>query len=598
MPGSVAGRLAALRERMKGRGIALFLMQTSDFHGSEYIGGHFKAVEYFTGFTGSNATVAVMQDRAGLWTDGRYFIQADRQLKGSGVTLYRMGEEGVPEVKEYVKENLPAGGRIGFDGRAMDAKTGNAYRAIAAEKGGSLWTEEDLAGMAWEGRPTLSKEPVFLLQEQYSGRSLEEKLADVREQMGRMGAKAHLLASLEDIAWLLNVRGGDIRHVPVALSFLLIRAQDCVWYVQEGVLTEAQRRYFEERKVRLRPYGAVYADLEAFEEDSVLLSEKEVNYRIYHSIPGKRKKINAENPTKLLKAVKNPIEVENIKAAHVKDGVAFTKFMHWVKTRVGRERITERSAAAYLRERRREQAHFLEESFGTICAYGPNAAMMHYEATQESDAELEPKGFFLVDSGGHYLEGSTDITRTMAMGEATQEMRRHFTAVLRGNLQLASAKFLHGCRGVHLDILAREPLWEMELDYKCGTGHGVGYALNVHEGPNAFRWKWKEGIWESAVLEENMVTTDEPGLYLEGAYGIRIENELLCQKAGKNEYGQFMQFETITYAPIDLDAVEASELTKKERSLLNEYHKKVYGVLSPWLTDEERIWLKEYTREL
>ena len=291
------------------------------------------------------------------------------------------------------------------------------------------------------------------------------------------------------------------------------------------------------------------------------------------------------------------MEISNTILAHIKDGVAFTKFMYWLKTRIGKETVTEFLAGEYLEKMRREQEHFLENSFDTICAYGQNAAMMHYQAAREDNLVLQPTGFLLVDSGGHYLEGTTDITRTIALGALTGQMKKHFTAVLRANLQLSSAKFLYGCSGQNLDILARGPLWDLGLDYKCGTGHGVGHLLNVHEGPNSFRWKKREEE-EEAVLEEGMITTDEPGVYLEGEYGIRIENELLCQKAEKNEYGQFMQFETITYAPIDLDAVNVNELTDREKKLLNSYHKKVYQVLSAYLTDEENDWLKEYTRTI
>ena len=304
------------------------------------------------------------------------------------------------------------------------------------------------------------------------------------------------------------------------------------------------------------------------------------------------------NPTEIMKAVKNPVEVENIRKAHVKDGVAFTKFMYWLKTNIGKIPMTEISASDYLEARRREQDNFIELSFDTISAYGPNAAMMHYAATPESDAELKPEGFLLVDSGGHYFEGTTDITRTMALGPITDEMRLHFTTVCRSNMNLANAKFLYGCTGLNLDILSRGPLWQMGIDYKCGTGHGVGYILNVHEGPNGFRWRVVPERHDNGTLEEGMVTTDEPGVYLEGKYGIRTENELVCRKAEKNEYGQFMNFENITYAPIDLDAIDPDEMTGREKKMLNDYHAMVYKTLSPYMTPEENEWLKKYTRAI
>jgi len=378
----------------------------------------------------------------------------------------------------------------------------------------------------------------------------------------------------------------------------VITEQECIWFVREQSITEAQRAYLEENHVSTMPYGEIYSYVSSMRSKAVLYDEKSVNFRILKSLADSVKKIKRENPSGLLKAVKNPVEIENTIAAHIKDGVAFTKFMFWLKTNIGKIPMTEISASDYLEKQRRAQENFLDLSFDTICAYGANAAMMHYAATPESNARLEPEGFLLVDSGGHYLEGTTDITRTIALGLVSEEMRKHFTAVLRANLNLSAAKFLYGCSGLNLDILAREPLWEMGIDYKCGTGHGVGHILNVHEGPNSFRWKQREDGEDLAVLEEGMVTTDEPGVYIEGAYGIRIENELVCRRAEKNEYGQFMCFETITYAPVDLDAVDADGMTGRERELLNRYHKKVYETLSPYLDEEENDWLKEYTRAI
>ncbi len=590
-------RIAALRAQMAERGIDLYVIPTSDFHASEYVGEYFKAREYITGFTGSAGTAVITQTTADLWTDGRYFIQAGRQLEGSGITLRRMGEEGVPKIKDFIRETIKTGGCIGFDGRVISAKDGEEYETIAKEKQGTLYTDEDIVGTIWQNRPGMSKEPFFILEEQYSGRSTAWKLADVREKIKEAGAQMHILSSLYDIAWLLNVRGSDIFHVPVVLSYLIITQETCIWFVQEELLTEEQSAYLAEHKITVRPYDSIYDYAAGITAETVLLDEKTVNYRIFRNLPESVKKRKKENPSERLKAVKNPTEIANTITAHIKDGVAFTKFMYWLKTHIGTEPITELSAAEYLKERREEQEHFLDLSFETICAYGENAAMMHYAATPEQSAALKPEGFLLVDSGGHYLEGTTDITRTIALGPITDEMRRNFTAVLRSNLNLAAAKFLHGCRGANLDILAREPLWSLGLDYRCGTGHGVGHILNVHEGPNAFRWK-QSRLEDTAVLEEGMITTDEPGVYIEGAYGIRIENELLCRGAERNEYGQFLCFETITYAPIDLDAVDPKDMTNREKTLLNDYHKNVYETLSPYMTDAQNRWLKEYTRAI
>lgn len=593
---SVAERLCALREQMARRGIAMYLIPDSDFHGSEYIGDYFKAREYVTGFTGSAGTAVITPTEAYLWTDGRYFIQAKRQLADSGVTLQRMGEEGVPDVREFIRGRLTKGMKLGFDGRVLSAKAGEAYEKAAKETGAILLADEDLLDAVWKDRPGMQKQPFFILEEKYCGRSTALKLSDVRREMEKSKADAHILTSLTDIAWLLNLRGCDIPHVPVVMSYLILDMRTCVWFVQEGVVTEAQRSYLNENRIETRPYGDVYDYISSMRGKTILYDAEKVNYQIRKSIPDDADAIEGVNPTKHFKAIKNQTEIENIRKAHIKDGVAVTKFIYWLKTNVKTQTITELSAAEYLLERRKEQEHFLDESFDAICAYGPNGAMMHYEASPESNAKLEPEGLFLTDSGGHYLEGTTDITRTIALGPLTDAMRRHFTAALRANLNLASAKFLYGCRGIQLDILAREPLWSMGIDYQCGTGHGVGYLLNVHEGPNAFRWKQRKDGELSAVIKEGMITTDEPGVYIENEYGIRIENELLCKKAEKNEYGQFLQFETITYAPIDLDAVNVSELTQKERLFLNAYHRKVYETLSPFLTEEENLWLKENTR--
>ena len=592
-------RLVALRAEMKKRNIDIYVVPTADFHESEYVGEYFKARKYITGFTGSAGTAVITMEEAGLWTDGRYFVQAERELQDSSVMLYRMGEEGVPEVDAFIEAKLPKGGILGFDGRVVNARWGAKLAEIAAAKSAKLFVKEDLMDAIWENRPALSKEPVFLLEEKYSGKSIKDKIADVRAEMKKEGADIHILTSLYDIAWLLNVRGNDIAYVPVVLSYLALTEDECIWFVQEDALTNEVKSYLSDNRIITKEYEAIYdyaAELSG--DTAVWMSLSETNYRICSSLDKEIRVIDKANPTFVMKAMKNPVEVDNTRAAHVKDGVAFTKFMYWLKNNIGKIPMTELSASDYLEQRRREQENFIELSFGTICAYGENAAMMHYSASEESNAELKAEGFLLVDSGGHYYEGTTDITRTMALGPITDEMKLHFTTVCRSNLNLANAKFLHGCRGLNLDILARGPLWDLGIDYKCGTGHGVGYVLNVHEGPNGFRWRVVAERNDSGVLEEGMITTDEPGVYLEGKYGIRIENELVCKKAEKNEYGQFMEFENITFAPIDLDAIDPEEMTKREKKMLNDYHKMVYETLSPYMTDEENEWLKHYTRAI
>lgn len=591
-------RLEALRSEMKKRGITVYVVPTSDFHQSEYVGEYFKARKYMTGFTGSAGTAVITMKEAGLWTDGRYFIQAAAQLEGSGVTLFRMGEEGVPKVEEYVEEQLEKGGCIGFDGRVMDAKAGQKYAEIAEKKEGSLYVTEDLVDIIWTERPSLPAHKVWILEQEYAGMSTEEKLSQVREQMKQEGADVHILASLYDIAWLLNLRGDDIDHVPVFLSFVAVEEKKTTLFINQEILDDKVKKYLKDNEIQVEDYEKIYAYAENLKDHKVLMSLEEVNYRIAENVQKHSQIVDAPNPSLLLKSIKNETELENTRIAHLKDAVAVTKFMYWLKTNIGKKEITEISASDYLEELRKEQEHFLDVSFDTICAYGANAAMMHYSASEESNAVLKPEGFLLVDSGGHYLEGTTDITRTFALGELSHEQKKHFTAVCRSNLNLANAKFLYGCSGINLDILARGPLWDMGIDYRCGTGHGVGHILNVHEGPNGFRWKIVQERNDSGKLEAGMITTDEPGVYLEGAYGIRLENELICVKDEKNEYGQFMKFENITYVPMDLDAILPEEMTFREKQELNEYHQMVYEKISPYLNEEERIWLKEYTRAI
>lgn len=591
-------RLKELRAQMQERGIDIYIVPTSDFHQSEYVGEYFKARKYMTGFTGSAGTAVITKEEAGLWTDGRYFIQAEKQLEGSTVKLFKMGEEGVPKVEEYVKDHLTEGSCIGFDGRVMDAKSGEKYAKMAEEKKAALYVKEDLVGNIWKDRPQLPANKVWILEDAYAGRSMADKIADVRTQMQKEGADIHILSSLYDIAWLLNLRGGDIDHVPVFLSFVSIEKEQILLFVNPQILDKEVQDYLEKNHVTIRPYEDIYTYAQNLQKVKVLISAEETNYRIAECIREHAEVLEGENPSLMLKAVKNEIELKNTREAHLKDAVAVTKFMYWLKTNIGKMEISEISASDYLEERRKEQEHYLDLSFDTISAYGPHGAMMHYSATKESNAVLKPEGFLLVDSGGHYLEGTTDITRTFALGALTDEEKQHFTAVCRSNMNLANAKFLYGCCGINLDILARGPLWDLGIDYRCGTGHGVGHILNVHEGPNGFRWKIVPERNDSGRLEEGMITTDEPGVYIEGKYGIRTENELICVKDEKNEYGQFMRFENITYVPIDLDAILPEEMSAKERRELNEYHQMVYEKVSPYLTDEEREWLKTYTRPI
>lgn len=588
----ISERLSALRRVMEQKKADMYLVPASDFHESEYVTDYFKAREFLTGFTGSAGTAVITAKEAGLWTDGRYFVQAKEQLPDE-IRLYQMGEDGVPDIEEYVENHLKEHGCLAFDGRVVNAVWGEKLKKAAEKKHGTIKTDEDLLDGIWKDRPALSCEPVWLLDEKYSGKKTSDKLYKVREEMKKKKADIHLMTSLCDIAWLLNVRGGDISYVPVPLSFLALTEEECIWFVQSGAVDEEVRDYVRKNHITVREYREFYEYVKKLEGKTVLLDRGAVSCSICSSIPDSCRIMDEPDVAALMKAVKNKTEIDNIRKAHIKDAVAVCRFMYWLKTNAGSIPMTELSAAEYLEGLRKEQEGFLEPSFETISAYKEHGAIVHYAPVPETDASVEGQGFLLVDSGGHYLEGTTDITRTFAVGAVTEEMKTDYTLVCAACLNLAATRFLYGCTGKNLDLAARAPFWEKGLDYKHGTGHGVGYLLSVHEGPNAFRWRKPE-----AVMEEGMVTTDEPGLYKEGKYGIRLENELLCRKGEKNEYGQFMYFENLTFVPYDLDAIAAEKLTDTERKRLNEYHAAVYSVVSPFLRGEELAWLKDATRKV
>ena len=592
-------RIENIRDLMKEKNIYAYIVPSSDYHQSEYVGDYFKSREFMSGFTGSSGTLIISMDEAGLWTDGRYFIQAENELKDSGIKLFKMGEEGVPTIEEYLLEKLPKNSTLGFDGRVMSVKEGQSLANKLAFKGINIEYKYDLVNDIWEDRCSLPTEKAFLLGTEYSGESFSDKLSRIRAVMKAKKATTHILASLDDIAWLFNIRGRDVKSNPVVLSYAVISIDSVYLFIDKNKIGKDIRAELSKENVQIKGYEEVYEFIKKIEENEVVLIDtSKVNYAIYNNIPSNVQKIEERNPSILFKSIKNEIELKNIRNSHIKDGVAFTKFMYWLKNNIGKIEITEISATQKLEEFRREQDKFIEPSFSTIAAYKDHAAMMHYSATEESNYKLEPRDLFLVDSGGQYFDGTTDITRTIALGPIPENVRKDFTNVVRGMIRLSKAKFLYGCRGYNLDILARGPLWEEGVDYKCGTGHGIGFVLNVHEGPNGFRWKVREDIDDSCILEEGMVTTNEPGVYVENSHGIRIENEIVVRKAEKNEYGQFMDFEVITFAPIDLDAIDESLILKDEKVYLNNYHKQVYDKISPYLNEEEKQWLKTYTREI
>lgn len=613
---TVPERLSALRALMEKRGIDAYLVPTDDFHSSEYVGDHFKCREFITGFTGSAGTALVLKDSACLWTDGRYFLQADAQLKGSGVTLMKMGEEGVPTIEEFVAENLSEGQTLGFDGRCMTAGKGDRFARLLKSKAADISADMDLIGEIWEDRPDFSKKPVWELDTRWTGKSRAEKLADLRKAMAEVKADYHVITSLDDIAWLLNLRGDDVACNPVFLAYLAVTPDNIYLFAQPeefgdealpeavfGVYGSFLLKKLEEDRVHLKPYDDLYEFIRTIPSGSHLLFDTTtVNYKVWTSVPKGVHIIDRINPSMLAKSIKTPAEMKHMEEAHLKDGLAVTRFMYWLKKQMEnfdpQNPPTELSISDKLYQFRAEGENFLGLSFDTIAAYGRHGAVVHYEPTEETNIPLEPKSFLLVDSGGQYMEGTTDITRTFACGTLTQEEKEMFTRVLRGNLNLGAAKFHYGMTGTGIDYLARGPLWEAGLDYNHGTGHGVGYLLNVHEGPNSVNYTWRPGRRTPCVFEEGMVTSNEPGVYLTDKFGVRCENLTMCRKAEKNEYGQFMEFETLTLVPWDLDAVIPEMLSEREKKILNDYHKTVYEKISPFLSEDEKRWLEHATREI
>ncbi|MGL5328991.1 MAG: aminopeptidase P family protein [Peptostreptococcaceae bacterium] len=595
----IKNRIKSLRKAMNDRGIYAYIIPSSDYHQSEYVGEYFKGREFISGFTGSAGTVVITQDEGGLWTDGRYYLQAEKELESSGIKLFKAGMPGVPEIEDYLKNVMPENSTLGFDGKVISVYEGEKLEEKLKEKNIKISYDEDLLSNIWSERPAISKEKAFLLDVEYAGEEYISKLNRVREAMKEKGTTMHVIATLDDIAWLFNMRGRDVKYNPVVLAYAVITLNEVYLFVEENKISDEIKVELDKGNTIIKSYFEVYEFVKSINNDEVVLLDKsKVNYAIYNNIKNEVKKINDFNPTMLFKAIKNNIELDNIRRSHIKDGVAMTKFMYWLKNNVGKIDMDEVSIDEKLLIFRKEQDGFIEPSFNTIAGYKDHGAIIHYSATKETAYKLKPEGLLLVDSGGQYYDGTTDITRMYVLGEIPEVQKNHFTAVARGMIRLSMAKFLHGCRGYNLDILARGPIWEMGIDYRCGTGHGIGFVLNVHEAPNGFRWKVVPERNDSCVLEEGMVTTNEPGIYIDGSHGIRLENELITVKGEKNEYGQFMEFEEVTLAPIDLDGINPDLMDRKEKEYLNTYHKKVYDNISPYLNEEEKEWLQKYTREI
>lgn len=595
--------LQKLRKSMQLNNIDAYIIMSDDYHQSEYSHPYFKSRAAVTKFTGSAGYCIVTMDKAILWTDGRYFIQANKELKNSGFELYKMGIEGFDTIEEFIQKNINENKVLAFDGRTMPIALGKKLENISKKNNFKI-NSIDLISDIWDDRPEFPTDKIFMLDLNLSGKDFTDKLNDVRNTLKEKNAKYHILSCLDDICWLLNIRGNDIPNCPFVFSYVIISDNSFDLFIDLNKLNNEQKTILKNKNVNLHNYNDFYDFLNNINFDSnVLIDPVRCNYHIYNIVKNKLSNtkyelIESTNPTIILKAIKNDVEIENIRKIHIQDSVAVTKFMIWIKENVGKIEMDELSVEKYLYKLREEQPDFYELSFDTISAYGANAAMMHYKATEQSYSKIEPKGLYLIDSGGQYYGGTTDITRTFALGELTEEEKYHFTLTVKSVINLSKVKFLYGCSGLSLDVLARSVMWNQGLDYKCGTGHGVGYMLNVHEAPNGFRWKIVPERTDSAILEANMVTTIEPGVYIEGKHGIRIENETITKIAFENENGKFMEFETITFAPIDLDAINISMLTDEEKIYLNNFHKQSYEKLSPYLNEHEKEKLRHYTREI
>lgn len=582
-----------LREQMKNQKVSYYLVPSEDPHQSEYVDDYFKCRQYISGFTGSAGTFLAGCEEGWLWTDGRYFTQAEGQIS-SDITLMKQGVSGVPTILEFLKEHLQEGDTLGVNGFTISASYGKKIAKLVKQHGASFRFDLRFVEELWakDDRPAITKSTIYRHDIKYSGEHTDSKLARVREKMKEHDANAFFLSSLPDIAWLFNLRGDDIACTPLFYSYAWITIDKCFLFLRKDCISAVAFQRFKEHGISILDYTEVSAFLKD-QHETVLLNPDLTNY-LHYNLLFKCKIIEDKNPTELMKAIKNDIQIDHLKACHINDGIAMTKFMYWLKKNVGKIPMTERMISDHLEEERKKLPDYMGPSFETICAYKDHAAMMHYQSTEESDVDVKAEGMLLIDSGGQYYGGTTDVTRTFILGPISEEERKYFTLVLKSMLTLANAKFLFGCRGSNLDILAREPLWEDGVDYRCGTGHGVGYFLGVHEGPNAFRWRSNPENLD-AVLQPGMVITDEPGVYVPGKYGIRTENMLICKKWQQNEYGAFLHFEPLTLVPIDLDGVDLSLFNEKEKQLLTDYQQFVYDTLSPHLNAEESAWLHTLT---
>ena len=595
-------RLGALREVMKREHLAAFIFPSTDPHQSEYVAGHWKGREYISGFNGSAGTAVVTMTSAALWTDSRYFLAAEEQLKGTEYQLMKLKVEGTPTIAEWLGQELMgtdpvSPNEVAIDGSCCSANSVKELIADLRKQGGvTLRTNLDPLKMIWTDRPPIPENPVEIYPLEYAGESVCDKIARIRKALREKHADGMLMAALDDIAWTLNLRGSDVHCNPVFVSYLLISSKDVTLYINKAKLSPEVMAYLKAENFKVEDYEQVEDGLKRYFEYNILLDPDEINYRLYEVVRNKGRQnglpkteiIEDESPVKRMKSVKNEREIAGFRSAMLRDGIAMTKFLYWLHTKVAANSpLTELSVSEKLERFRSEQPLYRGLSFDTIAGYQEHGAIVHYEATPETDMPLKPEGFLLLDSGAQYLDGTTDITRTIPLGPLTDEQKRVYTLVLKGHIQIELCKFPTGASGTQLDILAREALWREGLNYLHGTGHGVGSFLNVHEGPHQIRMEWKP-----APLVAGMTVTDEPGIYLAGKFGVRIENTLLVTPYKETEFGQFLQFDSLTLCPIDTSPIIVDMLLPEEISWLNTYHQRVFDTLSPHLTQEESDWLR------
>lgn len=592
MSDRISKRLAALRSYMQNKGLHAFVIPSTDAHLSEYPASHWQAREWISGFTGSAGTVVVTLDKAALWTDSRYFLQVADELDPQRFLLHKEGLPHTPSISEWLDSELDLGAYVGFDGKVYAAKEALNLIHQLNQCGLHVIADYDPFDTIWNDRPLIPQNPIYIFSEKYTGESARHKISRICNAVEKTGASSLLVASLDTIAWIFNIRGNDVKCNPVAVSYAIISREKTILFITSSKLPEDVTRYLTEQGVTLAHYNDIY-DYTQKLFGTICLNSEKIPYKLYENIPADCKIVDVPSPADWMKSVKNHTEINGFRRAMKKDGIALVRFLMWLEKTVPQGLVSELDIPYKLVELRSKEQGFVGESFATISGYGPNAAIVHYNVTADSSLQLKPEGLLLIDSGGQYLDGTTDITRTIALGVLTKQMKEDYTLVLKGHIGIATAIFPQGTRGSQIDILARKALWDKGLNYLHGTGHGVGHFLNVHEGPQSIRM-----IENPTSLEIGMVTSNEPGLYRAGKHGVRIENLVLTKKEKTTEFGDFYSFETLTLCPIDKAPIIKEMLTDAEIDWLNTYHKTVYDRLSPWLTTEEKLWLKEKTNEI